>query len=185
MVLNVLHYSMYRTDWNYQFNDSFLLQTTSTLIWDYDSFALVCLVLSTVAINLFVYKWMLVKIAYVCTCVCTHTCTYLCMCVSVLPSTAQASLKLISPEPTRQCVITSCAVKSQRHEHGSYTAQSGWSPGWPHSSSDSLLHCFSMRHHSELQDGITTSVLYTKMSPNMENWWAIDSWAWPTILSGC
>lgn len=125
MVLNVLHYSLYRTHWNYQFNDSFLLQTTSTLIWDYDSFTSVCLVLSTVAMNLFVYKWMFVKIAYVCTCVCPHTCTYLCMNVSVLPSTAQVSLKLISPEPTRQCVFTSCAVKSQRHSRGSYTAQSG------------------------------------------------------------
>lgn len=49
-------------------------------------------------------------------------------------------------------------------QHSLVGVQAGLTPN-----SDSLLHCFSMRHHSELQDGITTSVLYTKMSPNMEN----------------
>lgn len=184
MVLKVLHYSMYRTHWNYQFYDSFLLQTASTLIGDYDSFTSVCLVLSTVAINLFVYAWMLVKIANVCTCVFVHTRTCLCMYASALPPTAQASLKL-TPQNLRGSVLSPLGQLSHRGTPMALGTLRLWVQAGLTPRSDSLLHCFSVWHHSELQDGITTSVLYTKISPNTEDWWVLESWAWPSIRSCC
>lgn len=122
MVLKVLHYSMYRTHCNYQFYDSFLLQTTSTLTGGYDSFTSMCLILSTVAFNLFVYARMLVKIAYVCTCVFVHihapisACMYL-YCFPLHKPLSSSSHQ--DPRGTVGTYCTSCAVKPQRHSHGS------------------------------------------------------------------